>query len=312
MIVKTIFQQGLLWLIVFCMALTEAKEFGYKESTRYLIKNINVVEVSEIQVPLNKDHIHQEYEFQNTDFMEHTLIPTPPITPSKTPHKLSAILACYNASWSAADALKNLIKVNDDMLFEIIAVDNNSVDETYNVLLSVDDPRIIVKSLSDATDYSSTLKYAISQTSGENILVLEPDIASQLDNLPEVLEQISVQQSPVVFLSRTHKEEFANRFFTNILRILISMLFHIKVKDPFPLGFFCSGSLLRNMSKHDYRIDFRVALLAYMSRYNIRPIELPLSDYRQYGVIKSNLLLRMSQILRIPQISKVLVKIKKP
>ncbi len=204
------------------------------------------------------------------------------------------------------------IKVNDDMLFEIIAVDNNSVDETYNVLLSVDDPRIIVKSLSDATDYSSTLKYAISQTSGENILVLEPDIASQLDNLPEVLEQISVQQSPVVFLSRTHKEEFANRFFTNILRILISMLFHIKVKDPFPLGFFCSGSLLRNMSKHDYRIDFRVALLAYMSRYNIRPIELPLSDYRQYGVIKSNLLLRMSQILRIPQISKVLVKIKKP
>lgn len=302
---KELTRQSILWLLLIFMALLETREFGSRESHFKTINRIPVLDYYRIEDQISKDHIHYDYETLDTEYVRDTQFPIPPIIPQRNPLEFSVILACLNEEAIAANALKNLVDFDDGKVTEILAIDANSTDNTYETLKSIKDPRIVVIRLTEVVDYSSTLKYAVSQTAGENILIVDPDFASQKTNLPKIVQNISFQHSPVFLISRTKKEQYNHRFFTFILRALISILFHIKINDPFPLGIICPKSLIQDMFTYNYEANFRIALFAYLSRNRIQPIEIPALGYNQYGLYRHYLL---RNIIRI---SKRLVKIRK-
>jgi len=239
-----------------------------------------------IQQEFTHDHTHDEYPIIESGDDNRTISPRGPAQYTSSPTGLSVVLEFINEGDIARYALTNLINIGADSITEIYAVDNLSVDDTFAQLSSLEDPRIKLIKFTDKFDYGSTLNHVIPLTSSKYVLLTEPFIAELLTTLSPVIYNLQTQSTPVVFISRTKKHEYGRTWMVTILSFLIYLMYHIRIKDPFPPAIACSGALIRSITSQIQKSNFDLALIQYLSQRNITPVEIPLSSisYQHPGV----------------------------
>jgi GT2 family glycosyltransferase len=90
---------------------------------------------------------------------------------------ISIVIVNYNSGNLVADCVKSLLD-NIDISFEVIVVDNNSSDNSIEILksVSIDSPNIKIVELKENTGFAKGNNIGVSHSNGEMLHFLNPDI----------------------------------------------------------------------------------------------------------------------------------------
>lgn len=96
-------------------------------------------------------------------------------------------------TWNSEDSIKRCI---DSLIhqtftdFKILVVDNNSKDNTCNIVKQFNDPRLKLKCLEQNTGFCGGHNYALSHTESEFVLLVNPDAILNPDYIQLALSRI--------------------------------------------------------------------------------------------------------------------------
>jgi O-antigen biosynthesis protein len=88
--------------------------------------------------------------------------------------KLSVIIVNYNVKYFLEQCLKSVFNSGKDIAMEVIVVDNNSVDDSVQ-MVKEKFPQVILIANKENTGFSKANNQAIKKSSGEYVLLLNPD-----------------------------------------------------------------------------------------------------------------------------------------
>lgn len=150
--------------------------------------------------------------------------------------KYSVIIPCYN---EAKDVVKNAEIVKDylnskNIDYELLLVNDGSKDNTKEVIESI--PGVIALSYDVNRGKGGAVKYGIENATGDYILFMDADLSTDISAIEKVME---LAPSYDAILGSRHakgsiikkKQPVMRVFIGWCCRILVKMLFHIKLND---------------------------------------------------------------------------------
>lgn len=153
--------------------------------------------------------------------------------------KLSVVIPCLNEAKTIKNVLQDCTSNVESVLsrdqYEIILVDNGSIDRSVEIASAFKNVRIIKE---QKRGYGYALHAGISNAKGEYVLTSDADESYKFLNISRYLESINQKQYDYVLGSRLKGKieqkamPFLNRYLgTPILSFLISKLYNMDVSD---------------------------------------------------------------------------------
>lgn len=152
-------------------------------------------------------------------------------------NKVSIILSTYNEASVIEDTINKIFKNLENV--EIILVDDNSPDGTYEIAKKIDNPNLKVF-LRNSRGLASAFLVGLINSSSDVVGWLDSNMANLAQRLPEMLNKLN--ENDIVILSRyvngakdlrSQKRVLSSRFINFICRIFLTY----KIKD-FTSGIF--------------------------------------------------------------------------
>jgi glycosyltransferase involved in cell wall biosynthesis len=124
---------------------------------------------------------------------------------------LSVAIPIHNEESVLAELLRRLSRVLDGLPggpHEIVFVDDGSTDRTYEMLeaAAVQDPRILVLSLSRNFGHQAAITAALDHVSGEAVVMMDGDLQDVPEVIPQFVEKYE-QGFDVVYARRVRRKE---------------------------------------------------------------------------------------------------------
>ena len=148
---------------------------------------------------------------------------------------LSVIMPCYNEATTIPDILAKVRAV--DLEKQIIAVDDNSSDDTYAVLCeeAAADPTMIVIRHPNNRGKGAAVRSGLARASGEIVIVQDADLEYDPQDYYELVKPIAEGRVNVVFGSRFHGRHTGMYFWNALgnkgLTFLTNLLFNCWISD---------------------------------------------------------------------------------
>src|SRR5262245_58919561 len=123
---------------------------------------------------------------------------------------LSVVVSCYNEEPALAathQRLSQALAGIADLDYEVIFVDDGSIDQTYGVLSSIQehDPRVRVLGLSRNFGHQIAVTAGLEASSGDAIVVIDADLQDPPEVIPEMV-RLWREGNHVVYGNRTNRE----------------------------------------------------------------------------------------------------------
>ena len=100
----------------------------------------------------------------------------------------SAVIVTYNSSYEVDSCIRALIGDNADRLAEIVVVDNDSADNTCEIVEQHSGVRLIRNHVN--TGFAAAVNQGVASSSGEYILVLNPDVVVTEDAISTLADAL--------------------------------------------------------------------------------------------------------------------------
>ena len=158
----------------------------------------------------------------------------------------SLIIPTYNERTNIISLLENIAEVLAKYPHEVIVVDDNSPDGTWQAIeeRSARDSRVHLVKRINERGLSSAVIEGFHHATGDILGVMDADHSHDIRLLPQMIDVISKNEANFVVGSRriagggADKWPWYRRLFSNIATVLASFLTGVKVYDPMS-GFFC-------------------------------------------------------------------------
>lgn len=109
---------------------------------------------------------------------------------------VSIIIVTYNSEDEINDCLISILSQFTGIDLEIIITDNNSSDNTINIIQSFNSQKITLIPNSKNVGFTKAINQCLENVSMENILILNPDTIVPNDSLKHLLNTLDVDDSP--------------------------------------------------------------------------------------------------------------------
>jgi len=203
---------------------------------------------------------------------------------------LSIIIPIYNEEKNILKLYRKLKEVLSSlsMEYEIIAVNDGSIDNSYKVLKEISKNDNAFKVINFRKDFGQTaaISEGIDMSKGEIIIPIDADLENKPEDIPNLLNKLN-EGYDVVSGWRKHrwKESFFTRRLTSyIANWLISVIVGLKLHD-----YGCTMKAYRRDIIKDIKFygDMHRFIPAYAMWYGAKIVEIPV-DYqpRQHGESK--------------------------
>ena len=194
---------------------------------------------------------------------------------------LSVIMPCYNEATTIHDILAKVRAV--DLEKQIIAVDDNSSDDTYAVLCqqAAADPTMIVIRHPDNRGKGAAVRSGLARALGEIVIVQDADLEYDPQDYYELVKPIAEGRVNVVFgsrfLGRHTGMYFWNALGNKGLTFLTNLLFNCWISDMETCYKVMRTEIMRDLrlQSNDFRLEPEIA--AKVLKRGHRVYEVPVS-----------------------------------
>lgn len=203
---------------------------------------------------------------------------------SKSLPKLSIIVPVFNEARYLMSVLKQLSSTACLLEREWIFVDDGSTDSSVEILrsFSFSESTIIVEQANNRGKGAAIIA-GLARVTGDFVMIQDADLEYDPADIPTLLGPLLANTADVVYGSRFNKGRnnalllsyFGNRFLTTFHNAICGASF-TDVETCYKIF---RVELLRNMRLRSKRFGIELELTAYLSKLNIRIVELPISYY---------------------------------
>ena len=213
--------------------------------------------------------------------------------------KISILIPAFNEEENIILTLKETIDVLENLkkAYEIIIIDDGSIDNTYNKVKSnieIFNDKVKIYQYAPNTGKGFAIKYGFSYVTGDYVLFLDADLDIHPSLVNNFLRLIKEHRADVVIGSKLNKDSVVHYPLTRRILsvgyyILIKVLFNLPVKDTQTgLKLFNYSTLKKALSKVVVKkYAFDLELLVILNKYKFKIVEAPiyLKPTRKFGRI---------------------------
>ena len=194
---------------------------------------------------------------------------------------LSLIVPVFNEEDTVAVAVQNLLAVDFDTDVEIIVVNDGSTDNTSSILESIVDERIHVVELPNNQGKGAAVRFGISNSSGDYVIIYDADLEYDPAEIPTLLQEAISKHFDVVLGARVFGSHSAFSFWyvmgNRITTLFVNMMFNSYVADIHTCYKLVSRQALKRITLKSNGFDFDTELICKLLKAGYRPFEIPIS-----------------------------------
>ncbi len=157
--------------------------------------------------------------------------------------KFSIVIPVYNESKNLPLLISQIYKVLENHTFELIIIDDNSSDGTFEVLNKIKKKNFRFFIRKEKRDLSRSCVLGFNKSKYKNILVMDGDLQHQPIDIKKMLKVFQLKKAHIVigsrelFTRKKHNLSFMRLSASRILIFIVNILLGNKTSDPMS-GFF--------------------------------------------------------------------------
>jgi glycosyltransferase involved in cell wall biosynthesis len=228
--------------------------------------------------------------------------------------KLSILMPAYNEAATVGIAVKRVLDIHYPCDVEVVVVDDGSVDNTGEVLATLDDPRVVVTGHAANRGKGAAVRTAASLATGDYLLVFDADLEYSADDILGLLAPVSRGDAEVVYGVRKFGASTAHSFWfvigNRVNTFTANALFNTWISDLHTCLKLLPASLFRELPLSENRFGLDTELTALLLARGVRPYEVPITYKARSreegkkltwgdGVVATKILLRVRVIKAI-------------
>ncbi|MDB9825811.1 glycosyltransferase family 2 protein [Candidatus Pelagibacter sp.] len=178
-------------------------------------------------------------------------------------NNLSIVLSTYNEAHNIEQTLTKLI--NKETVKEIIIVDDNSSDETSNIINNIKNSKIKLFVRKNTRGFASAFIFGLMMSNGEYVLRFDLDMHSEIDLFINSFEK-NKDKDCVIFSRYTENGKDLRGMYRKIPSLIINKLCQFllsnKIKDYTSCIMFFKKSILKDiLPKNTYYANFIIEFI---------------------------------------------------
>ena len=194
--------------------------------------------------------------------------------------KLSILIPAYNEAATVGVAVKRLLDIRYPCDIELVIVNDGSVDETMDVLSSIDDPRVVVSEHPANRGKGAAVRTAASVATGDYMLVFDADLEYSADDILALLAPLQRGDAEVVYGVRTFGASTAHSFWfvigNRVNTFTANALFNTWISDLHTCLKLLPLKMFRELPVKENGFGLDTELTAMLLARGVRPYEVPI------------------------------------
>jgi len=195
--------------------------------------------------------------------------------------KLSILMPAYNEAATVGTAVKRVLDIHYPCEVELVVVDDGSVDNTAEVLGTIDDPRVVVTGHRANRGKGAAVRTAASFASGDYLLVFDADLEYSPEDILGMLAPVSRGDAEVVYGVRKFGASTAHSFWfvigNRVNTFTANALFNTWISDLHSCLKLLPTALFRALPLTENRFGLDTELTAMLLARGVRPYEVPIT-----------------------------------
>jgi cellulose synthase/poly-beta-1,6-N-acetylglucosamine synthase-like glycosyltransferase len=194
--------------------------------------------------------------------------------------KLSILIPAYNEAATVGVAVKRLLDIRYPCDIELVIVNDGSVDNTMDVLSSIDDPRVVITEHPVNRGKGAAVRTAASLASGDYMLVFDADLEYSAEDILSLLSPLQRGDAEVVYGVRTFGASTAHSFWfvigNRVNTFTANALFNTWISDLHTCLKLLPLAMFRELPVKENGFGLDTELTAMLLARGVRPYEVPI------------------------------------
>ena len=201
--------------------------------------------------------------------------------------KLSVLIPVYNEEKTIKKCVERVLVAKIlNMNLEVIISDNNSTDNTKEILKSIKDPRIKLLFKENNEGKGANIKNALNHATGDVVLFQDADLEYSPENFEDLLRPFFENEAEVVFGTRLSRAKttritgFPNYIANKIITFLTNFLYN-KIFSDISTGYkVFKKDIIKNLNITSNGFEIEPEITAKISKMkNLKIFEVPISIF---------------------------------
>jgi len=194
--------------------------------------------------------------------------------------KLSILIPAYNEAATVGVAVKRLLDIRYPCDIELVIVNDGSVDNTMDVLSSIDDPRVVITEHPVNRGKGAAVRTAASLATGDYMLVFDADLEYSAEDILGLLAPLQRGDAEVVYGVRTFGASTAHSFWfvigNRVNTFTANALFNTWISDLHTCLKLLPLAMFRELPVKENGFGLDTELTAMLLARGVRPYEVPI------------------------------------
>jgi dolichol-phosphate hexosyltransferase len=194
--------------------------------------------------------------------------------------KLSILIPAYNEEATVGVAVKRLLDIRYPCDIELVIVNDGSVDNTMEVLSSIDDPRVVVSEHRVNRGKGAAVRTAAATATGDYMLIFDADLEYSAEDIISLLRPLQRGDAQVVYGVRTFGASTAHSFWfvigNRVNTFTANALFNTWISDLHSCLKLLPLSMFRELPVKENGFGLDTELTAMLLARGVRPYEVPI------------------------------------
>lgn len=202
---------------------------------------------------------------------------------------ISIIIPCYNEEKTVVETVTELLKLEDKLDLEIVAVDDGSSDDTLRKLMELPGIRLVRHDKNKGKGAAVMSGAAVA--TGEVIVIQDADMEYDPKEIPALVNPILRKECDIVYGSRFKGKisgmTFSHYFGNRILSYFTSLICGAQVTDMMTGHKAFRATVFKGLDLKSHGFDFELEVTAKALRKGYTIHEIPITySKRQFGEAK--------------------------
>ncbi len=194
--------------------------------------------------------------------------------------KLSILIPAYNEAATVGVAVKRLLDIRYPCDIELVIVNDGSVDDTMDVLSSIDDPRVVIAEHPVNRGKGAAVRTAAAMATGDYMLVFDADLEYSAEDILSLLSPLQRGDADVVYGVRTFGASTAHSFWfvigNRVNTFTANALFNTWISDLHSCLKLLPLAMFRELPVKENGFGLDTELTAMLLARGVRPYEVPI------------------------------------